>query len=280
MLTELLTHAETNDVAELKRFKEHALIAESEHAALQKRFKDQESKISNSEKIAFTARQTLAAANQRASEWEKRARDYQGELEMMQTKLEQTEQTHGQLDADYSVAKLELDSRNSAMSLVEVSSSYSLHDHELILMQDRERRTKEQISTLEGKVRNLQSALTKAQQAPPTAPYTNGTSRPARPDSRSSTVYIDSRSVTPTGGVPSPKPTVWDSMHAPVSVRDSGYSSISGRGTHHIVSHSPVPSRYPGLGVANSRRPTQSVYSRAPSPTASVATVDEDGWWS
>lgn len=90
---------------------------------MQKRFKDFENKVTNSEKAANTARQSLAQAQQRASEWEKRAKEYEGDLEMTRTKLDQAEQTHAQLDADYSLAKLQMEEKDADDRLSKVSNA-------------------------------------------------------------------------------------------------------------------------------------------------------------
>ena len=99
-LTSLISKADSEEVSELKRIRDRSHKLEGEHSALQKRFKDLESKVTNSEKAANTARQSLAQTQQRASEWEKRAKEYEGDLEMTRTKLDQAEQMHAQLDAE------------------------------------------------------------------------------------------------------------------------------------------------------------------------------------
>jgi chromosome segregation ATPase len=119
-LTTLIGQADNEELKELRRYRDRSKVLEGEHAALQKRFKEQESKIANSERASLTARQSLAQAQQRSSEWERRAKDYEGQLELTQTKLDQAEQTQAQLDADYALVKLQLEEREADDRLAKV----------------------------------------------------------------------------------------------------------------------------------------------------------------
>jgi DNA repair exonuclease SbcCD ATPase subunit len=122
-LTTLIGQADNEEVKELRRVRDRFNKLESEHTALQKRIKDQESKVANSERSATIARQSLAQAQQRASEWERRAKEHEGELEMTRTKLDQADQTHAQLDADYSLVQLRLEEREADDRLAKVCST-------------------------------------------------------------------------------------------------------------------------------------------------------------
>ncbi|TFK76630.1 hypothetical protein BDN72DRAFT_829764 [Pluteus cervinus] len=311
-LTALIGQGDSEELKELRRYRDRTKVLEGEHSALQKRFKDQEGKIANSERIAFTARQSLAQAQQRGSEWERRAKDYEAQLELVRTKLEQAEQTHSQLDSDYGVVKLQLDEREADERLAK----------------DREAKLREQITALESKVTRLQTELEQAK-TPPTptfakpavgnlrAPSVASYSSPSpyrkpvplgngngngytRPDSRASTVHIDrdeptqrssSRLTHVSNGSATPPTGVWDSMHAPgsrssvpsynyrpnnpaQSLLNNGYSARSGR--------------YPPLGPSTPKTKPSGEYHRGsvapPSPTPSTVslapTQGEDGWWS
>ncbi|KAJ6573908.1 hypothetical protein DFH09DRAFT_981482 [Mycena vulgaris] len=282
MLTNLIGQADNEELKELRHVRDRSKVLEGEHAALLKRFKDQESKVANSEKAALTARQSLSQAQQRSSEWEKRAKEYEAQLEMTQTKLDQAEQTQSQLDADYSLVKLQLEEREADERLAK----------------DRDNKFRDQIVVLEAKVNQLQVELDRSRARTPTktapapiassSPYrniTNGSTR--RPDSRASTVYPSrppspsARSITP------PHPSVWDSMHAPRG--PNGAHNSTAASMHAPAAHTPTPaSRYPGLG--DKRRPPSQAYSRysqaratPPSPTPSTVslapTQGPDGWW-
>ncbi|KAJ7674417.1 hypothetical protein B0H17DRAFT_1161725 [Mycena rosella] len=282
MLTNLIGQADNEELKELRHVRDRSKVLEGEHAALLKRFKDQEAKAMNSEKSALAARQSLSQAQQRSSEWEKRAKEYEAQLEMTQTKLDQAEQTQSQLDADYSLVKLQLEEREADERLAK----------------DRDNKFRDQIVVLEAKVNQLQVELDRSRARTPTkaAPaltpspssyrnITNGTTR--RPDSRASTVYPSrppspsARSVTPPG------PSVWDSMHAPRG--PNGTHNSTAASMHAPAAHTPTPaSRYSGL---DKRRPPSQAYSRnypqaraaPPSPTPSTVslapTQGPDGWW-
>ncbi|KAJ7356656.1 hypothetical protein DFH08DRAFT_735599 [Mycena albidolilacea] len=275
MLTNLIGQADNEELKELRHVRDRSKVLEGEHAALLKRFKDQEGKVANSEKAAMAARQSLSQAQQRSSEWEKRAKEYEAQLEMTQTKLDQAEQTQSQLDADYSLVKLQLEEREADERLAK----------------NRDNKLRDQIVALEAKVNQLQVELDRSRAKTPTkatppsvapSPYrhtTNGATR--RPDSRASTVYPSRPSSPSARSVTPPGPSVWDSMHAPRGPTNGTASSM-----HAPATHTPTPSsRYPGLG--NKRRPPSQAhprYSQAPpSPTPStvslVPTQGPDGWW-
>ncbi|KAF7306375.1 hypothetical protein MIND_00428700 [Mycena indigotica] len=284
MLTSLIGQADNEELKELRVIRDRSKVLEGEHAALLKRFRDQESKIASSDKAALAARQSLAQAQQRAGEWERRAKEYEGQLEMTKTKLDQAEQTHTRLDTDFSLLKLQLDEREADERLTK----------------DRENKLRDQINTLETRLNQQQIELERSRAKTPTkaapSPYRNGTSR--RPDSRASTVYpsrpsspsASARSATPPG-----QQSVWDSMHAP-----RGFNSTSA--SIHATS-TPTPAGRYGALNNNLRRPTappktSNSYSRYPkaSPAAAARTVappsptpstvslaptqGADGWWS
>ncbi|KAF8213800.1 hypothetical protein K438DRAFT_1707702 [Mycena galopus ATCC 62051] len=284
MLTNLIGQADNEELKDLRHVRDRSKVLEGEHAALLKRFKDQEAKVANSEKAAMTARQSLSAAQQRSSDWEKRAKEYEAQLEMTRNKLDQVEQTQSQLDADYSLVKLQLEEREADERLAK----------------DRDNKLRDQIVVLEAKVNQLQVELDRSRAKTPTkaappiaapAPYRNITNGSRRPESRASTVYpsrpsspsASARSVTPPAG-----PSVWDSMHAPRGPPNGTATSM-----HAPAAHTPTPpSRYSSHD--NKRRPPpQQAYSRysshsqaraaPPSPTPSTVslapTQGADGWW-
>jgi hypothetical protein len=157
MLTTLIGQADNEEVKELKRIRDRSNKLEGEHSALQKRFKDQESKVANSERAAVIARQSLAQAQQRASEWERRAKEHEGELEMTRTKLDQADQIHAQLDADYSLAKLQLEEREADDRLTKVRGIFLRVALTTDYVQDRENNLRNQVTTLEALVARLRS---------------------------------------------------------------------------------------------------------------------------
>lgn len=102
-------------------------MLEAEHGNLQKRFKDLENKFMANERNLATARQAQAQTQQRIIEWENRAKEAEGQLEALQTRLDQAEQTHSQLDADYSLVKLQLEEREADDRAANVSILPYLH---------------------------------------------------------------------------------------------------------------------------------------------------------
>jgi len=243
-------------LSELRRSRERSKALEGEHAALQKRFRDQENKVANSERAANAARQSLAQAQQRSSEWERRAKEYEEELETARSKLDHVEQAHAQLDADFSLAKLQLEEK----------------DAEERLSKDRENKLRDQLAILESRIARLQAEVQNSNVASAQSigkhrkPDTTKIQSPPRPDSRASTVFSEDRAGTPLGRLNGsqlvrsdtpPQSSVWDSMHA--------------------------PKRYPNLGpVAPEATHPQSYY-RSPSPTPSTVSITptqgDDGWW-
>ncbi|THG97227.1 hypothetical protein EW026_g4730 [Hermanssonia centrifuga] len=268
-LAAIIGQADQEETKELKRTRDKFKVLEGEHASLQRRLRDQENKLVNNERAAQTALQTLTQAQQRAVEWEKRARDYEHELESTRTRLEDAERAQSQLDADYSLVKLQLDER----------------DAEERLARDRESKIRDQIASLEGQLARAQA---QADRAPPisvrtSAPissrsrqngYTHSPHDIVRPDSRVSTVFVDSRVPTPVGQsngnhhAPSiratspPMPSVWNSIHAPSARRDG-------------------PIRLPMTPkAARQDLLRRQIPSPTPSNVSAAPTLGDDGWWS
>ncbi|KZT08936.1 uncharacterized protein LAESUDRAFT_647961 [Laetiporus sulphureus 93-53] len=259
-LANLVGQTDGEELQELRRTRDRSKVMEGEHAALQRRLKEYETKMATNEKLAQASRQSLAQAQQRAAEWEKHAKEYETELSIAQTKLHDVEQAHTQLEADYQLAKLHLDER----------------DAEERLDKDRQSKLRDQIAALEAQVARLQAETDQAKKTAASATslqsnarYQNGHGRtfiPPRSASRASTVYGESRSGTPNAhlngshasitGKTTPQPSVWDSIHAP---RPSG-----------------------PISMPQAKR--SSSYYRSPSPTPSnvsaAPTLGDDGWWS
>ena len=119
-LTNLIGHADNEELKELRFARDRVRALEAEHATLQKQLKEAENKVSNSDRAASTVRQTFAQAQQRSAEWERRTKEAEGQLELTQTRLEQAEQTQAQLETDLSLARLQLDERDAEDRLAKV----------------------------------------------------------------------------------------------------------------------------------------------------------------
>ncbi|OCB89245.1 hypothetical protein A7U60_g3612 [Sanghuangporus baumii] len=257
-LANLMRNSESEEMAGLRRIRDQSKILEGEHEALKRRFKEQESKFANVERSSATARQNLAQAQQRSTEWERKAREFEGEVESLTTALDQAEQTKNQLDADYSLAKLQLEEREAEDRIVK----------------DRERKLEEQVAALKSQMSSLSSELEKERR---TSQWRRSREQQERGRSRPiSTEYQPSEPPTPringkslpnasarSSAVVSPQPnsSTWDSMHAPKV----------------------IPSTYGNVHPALTRTQGSIYNSRAASPTPSVVstvTRGEDGWFS
>ena len=120
MLTKLLGEVESDEIKHLRQYQERTKTIEADYVQLQKRVKELETKVANSEKVATTTKSGLLQAQQRASDWEKTAKEYEGELEMVKTRLDQAEQTHDQLDTDYSMLKMQFEEKEADDRFIKV----------------------------------------------------------------------------------------------------------------------------------------------------------------
>ncbi|KAF5382263.1 hypothetical protein D9757_008934 [Collybiopsis confluens] len=265
-LTNLIGQADTVELNELRGIREYNRVLEGEHAALQKRFKEQENRAAANEKANAPLKQSLANATARASEWERRAKESEAKLERTTTQLEQAEQTHSQLDADYLVVKMQLEDREASDRLA----------------QDRENRLREEISALENKTRLLQTELEKARTTvrnPPQKVANGRTYHPiSRPDSRASTVFVD-RSLTPNGrnprsiSPPNHTTSVWDSIHAPRAATPTKNGLYGSNLYQSTPEHTPT-GRYPAsLSRASTQSHLQYTRSSMASPTPSTVSL-------
>lgn len=128
MVYNLLENADDEEQKELRHHRDRSQALENENMALQKRLKEWEAKVANSDRAATTMRQSLTQAQQRSTEWERRAKDYESQLEMVQTKFDQAEQTQTQLEADLSLLKVQLEEQeaNSRLSQVSFNNWYDV----------------------------------------------------------------------------------------------------------------------------------------------------------
>lgn len=123
MVFHLLENADSEEQKELRHYRDQSKVLEEENMALQKRFKDLETKLANNDRTLAATRQTLTQAQQRSSEWERLAKECEGELEMVRTRFDQAEQTQSQLDADYQLVKMQLEEQEAESRLRVVSIS-------------------------------------------------------------------------------------------------------------------------------------------------------------
>jgi chromosome segregation ATPase len=111
--------AQTNE-PELRRARDRTKVLEGEYASLQRRYKEQETRVTSSERSASTARASLAQAQQRAAEWEDRANENEVALEEAQAARDQAEDSAAQLEAEYSLLRMQLDEKDAEERLAKV----------------------------------------------------------------------------------------------------------------------------------------------------------------
>ncbi|KAI0297544.1 hypothetical protein B0F90DRAFT_1912759 [Multifurca ochricompacta] len=187
------------ELKELRHIRDRSKVLEGEYAALQRRFKEQETRVTNSDRAASALRTSLVQAQQRSAEWEQRANEHEVALTEAQLARERAEDCVAQLEEEHSLVKLQFEEK----------------DAEERLARDRESKLRDEVAALEAHVAQLQADASLAKKAAAAA-----ASSPPRPDSRASTVY-PSRSATPTASVNGrrtntpPQPSVCDSMHNP-----------------------------------------------------------------
>ncbi|KAF9513056.1 hypothetical protein BS47DRAFT_1393681 [Hydnum rufescens UP504] len=78
---------------DLRRTADHVeMLTKGELSTLQKLHSDQEFKLGNMQRASITFKQSIANAQQRAAEWEKKAKEHEHELETCRFKLQQNEE--------------------------------------------------------------------------------------------------------------------------------------------------------------------------------------------
>lgn len=120
-LAKLMARNDSEELAELRRVRDQSKTLQFEHDTLKKRFKEQEGKIATAERTSLSTRQSLEQAQKRAADWEEKARAFEAEVERLTTALDQAEQMKGQLDADYTLAKLQLEEKAAEDRIAKVS---------------------------------------------------------------------------------------------------------------------------------------------------------------
>jgi hypothetical protein len=120
-LAQTMQQGEKEEIARLRAEIDRMRSIEQDHAALQKRFKDQEGRMANTERAASTARQTLSLAQQRATDAEKRAQEQESEARSLRTKLEEVEAGKGQLETELTDTQAFLEGKETHERSMKVS---------------------------------------------------------------------------------------------------------------------------------------------------------------
>lgn len=123
-LSALVTQAQTNEpeLKELRRVRDRSKVLEGEYAALQRRYKEQETRATSSDRAASSVRASLAQAQQRATEWEERANEHESALSETQVAREAAEDRMAQLAEEYALVKMQLEEKDAEERLAKVRS--------------------------------------------------------------------------------------------------------------------------------------------------------------
>lgn len=124
-LSALVTQVQTNEpeLKELRRVRDRSKVLEGEHAALQRRFKEQETRAASSDRAASAARASLAQAQQRAAEWEQRANEHMTSVTDARTALEDAEDRAAQFAEELLLAKAQVEEKDAEERLAKVRLS-------------------------------------------------------------------------------------------------------------------------------------------------------------
>lgn len=121
-----LSQRDEGELAEARAARDRAKALEGEYAALQRRFRDQETRATSADRAAAQARTSLQQAQARAAEWEKRARDVEREAQTAQARAEDADSRAKALEADREVEKMQSEEKDAQERLAQVSSSVLL----------------------------------------------------------------------------------------------------------------------------------------------------------
>ncbi|KAF8330435.1 uncharacterized protein EI90DRAFT_3124518 [Cantharellus anzutake] len=215
-LKNLLENRARLDAQEAQRFRDRTNSLEGELSALQKLHSEQEIKLGNMQRAAMGHKQSVANAQQRASEFEKKLKGCEQELQNCAFKLDQSEASRKETTDELEALKVQLQE----------------YETNLQAGQERETRLQNQNATLEQETMELKAQLASAHAIPTTYPMpTSYLHSPAsstyshnpsfiNPLDTTSLVDYPSRpgTVTPeqSNGGQTPIESVWQSMHAPV----------------------------------------------------------------
>lgn len=121
LLTSQVNEADNEELRDLRVYHDRTRPLEGEYNNLQRRFKDQENKLANLDRTMAAVRQTLAQAQQRAVEWEKRVKDTDLEIDSIRSQLEETSDVKTQLDSEVLLLKGQLQEKEGDERVAQVS---------------------------------------------------------------------------------------------------------------------------------------------------------------
>jgi hypothetical protein len=268
-LAKLVGSAESEELRELKRVRDRSKVQEGEMQALQKRYAEQETKLAALQRASLTSKQAVALAQQRSSEYEKRCKDLESELEASQSRFDRSEESRNQLDAEHSLLKLQLEDQELKAS--------SAKDREKKLA-DEASSLRTQLNTMLADLETLKKnaasqSATKSRWAPPTSSQ-NGYD--SRPESRISITSYPSRASTATPVRQSAYPSLNNKPVSDPPVSDTGSQPVAVWASMHAPRNAAAPTT-PRARPRTTYKP--SIPSPTPSTVSLAPTQNDDGWW-
>lgn len=123
LVTQQTAQSNEPELKDLRRARDRL---ESEYSALQRRYKEQETRVANSDRAASTARASLAQAQLRAKEWEERAAENEEALVEAQAVRDQAEDRAAQMEAEHALVRMQLEEKDAEERLTKVRVCCSL----------------------------------------------------------------------------------------------------------------------------------------------------------
>jgi hypothetical protein len=121
LLTSQVNEADNEELRQLRDYHDRTRPLEGEYNNLQRRFKDQETKLVNLDRTMATVRQTLVQAQQRAVEWEKRAKETTLKSAASGANWRRRAVPNAQLDSEVSLLRAQLQEKEADERLTQVS---------------------------------------------------------------------------------------------------------------------------------------------------------------
>ena len=121
LLTSQVNEADNEELRQLRDYHDRTRPLEGEYNNLQRRLKDQETKLANHDRTMTTVRQTLTQSQQRAVEWEKRAKETDTEIGSIKSQLEEADDTNTRLESEVFLLKAQLQEKEADERRTQVS---------------------------------------------------------------------------------------------------------------------------------------------------------------
>lgn len=121
LLTSQVSETDNDELRRLRDYYDRTRLMEGEYQNLQRRFGDQETRLTSLGKTVATVRQIITQAERRAAEWEKRAKETVTEISAMRNCLEEASGAMAQLDSEVFLLKARLREKEADERLTQVS---------------------------------------------------------------------------------------------------------------------------------------------------------------